>query len=183
MSEDAIMKFILLVEVHFPRPKFNGDERREAVWMRSMREILSEFEPDVLAKASETIIRTRDPQRDGSMFPKPVECIDACRKIIAHRVLRELLDAESRESGNVRAFPAIERARPVFEIRPDDLSWNHWIDHLRRMGRRELVGEAESRKLIRASLRWPSPEAVIYEPDPNGATLLGQLPSPQRIPT
>lgn len=78
---DAVMKFIMLVEVHFPRPKFNGDEDREALWMRSMREILTGYRADVLNQAAAQIIRTRDPKKHGGVFPKPFECKEVCNEI------------------------------------------------------------------------------------------------------
>lgn len=74
----AVTKFIMLVSAHFPRQKFAGDEAREALWVQSMREMLSVYSDDVLMRAAEDIVRTRDPDKDGTMFPKPKECLDAC---------------------------------------------------------------------------------------------------------
>lgn len=181
MSEDAIMKFILLVEVHFPRPKFNGDEKREALWMRSMREILSEYEPEVLAKAAENIVRTRDPRDNGgSMFPKPSECIAACRNVIRHIEMLEI--AKETEGGDWRQLENHSVALPTYSITPVDVSWEHWMVHLKGIGRHDLAHEAESKKLIRASRRWPSGEVTIFEPNPTTANLLASLPPPRVIP-
>ena len=75
---EAVTKFIMLVSAHFPRQKFAGDEAREALWLRSMGEILGGFEPRVLMEAASAIVRERDPQKHGTMFPKPSECLAAC---------------------------------------------------------------------------------------------------------
>jgi hypothetical protein len=75
---EAIKRFIMLVSAHFPRQKFSGDEAREALWLRSMEEILSDFEPKVLMEAAGAIVRERDPQKHGTMFPKASECVAAC---------------------------------------------------------------------------------------------------------
>jgi len=84
---DAVKKFIMTVSAFFPRQKFAGEEAKEALWLRSMGEMLGGYSPDVLAAAAETIVKTRDP-KDGTMFPKPAECIAACdaaKKLLAHR--------------------------------------------------------------------------------------------------
>lgn len=83
---DAVKKFIMTVSAFFPRQKFAGEEAKEALWLRTMGEMLGGYSDAVLARAAEEIIRTRDP-RDGTMFPKPAECIAACdaaKKVLAH---------------------------------------------------------------------------------------------------
>lgn len=180
MSDDAIMKFILLVEVHFPRPKFNGDEKREALWMRSMREILSEYEPEVLAKAAETIVRTRDPRDGGSMFPKPSECIYACERII--RQAEALVMLKETEGNWKRMEASPPTALPLCEITPSDVAWEHWLAHFKDIGRHDLAGEAEAKGRIKASRRWPASDVTIFEPAPKSANLLAALPQPRTIP-
>lgn len=74
---DAVKKFIMTVSAFFPRQKFAGEEAKEALWLRTMGEVLGGYSEAVLALAAEEIIKTRDP-KDGTMFPKPSECISAC---------------------------------------------------------------------------------------------------------
>lgn len=158
MTDEAIMKFIMLVEVHFPRPKFSGDERREALWMRSMSEILSDYEPRVLALASETIIRTRDPEKDSTMFPKPSECIRACG------AAKRLLDARDMPMIGTDYIQQIKTALPEYVIRRDDLWWDKWIEFFRSHDRDDLARDAESAGKIRASSRYPKETTVVFEP-------------------
>lgn len=181
-TEEAIMRFIMLVEVHFPRPKFSGDERREAVWMRSMREILSEFEDDVLAEAASSILRNRNPKHgDSTVFPKPAECIEACQRIITKRRLVEVAASFERDEP-ARRIEARAQSMPVFSITPDDLRWPEWISFFHHIGRHDIAGEAESRKLIRASRRWPGSDVVVFEPDMRDGGLLASLPAPKHMP-
>jgi hypothetical protein len=75
-SPKAIKQFIAVVELHFPRPKFGGDETQEAAWMASLARVLSPFEDDELADAAVRLLSTYE----GRYFPKPVECTKACQK-------------------------------------------------------------------------------------------------------
>lgn len=180
MNKTAVMKFIALVEVHFPRPKFSGDEAKETLWLRSMAEILGEFEPDVLMKAAEKIVRTRNPQTESSMFPKPSECIAAC-----HAVQKVELSAEVMAAFKAAAkpVPQIGAALPMYEITPADIAWEAWMSHFRAMGRHDIVGEAEGKCRVRASKRWPSSDAVVFEPKlENAPSLLASLPPPKQMP-
>lgn len=72
-------KLISVVGLHFPRPRFR-DEIEEAAWTASVVRCLSPFAPEVLAKATEMIVRDRDPKRDGKYFPVPAELIRACKE-------------------------------------------------------------------------------------------------------
>jgi hypothetical protein len=76
MSQDAVHKFIATVALHFPRPKFNGDDTMETAWLASMNRVLSGFPDDVLADAAVRILA----KHRGQFFPKPAECTDACRE-------------------------------------------------------------------------------------------------------
>lgn len=79
MSTDAdAMKFVVLIDGFFPRPKFNRDDSREALWLRTMKELLRRYDAQVLSMAAQQILETRDPEKDGTMFPKPSECIAFC---------------------------------------------------------------------------------------------------------
>lgn len=103
MSKVAGMQFIGVVESFFPRPKLSGDDGREAIWLRTMLDLLSPYEDDVLLEAANTIIRTRDPDKDGTMFPKPVECIAACDKAKDLKRVRSTPLLESQDAIRRRA--------------------------------------------------------------------------------
>ncbi len=75
-SPKAIKQFIAVVELHFPRPKFGGDETQEGAWMASMTRVLRPFDDDELADAA---VRLLSSYR-GQFFPKPADCTDACDK-------------------------------------------------------------------------------------------------------
>jgi len=91
-------KFISLVEIHFPAPKFNGDESQEELWTDSIAQILGPYDDDVVLDAAATIVRTRRPKTDGTMFPKPSECIEACDNAKARKQLAQtpLLETASK---------------------------------------------------------------------------------------
>ena len=72
-----VTKLISTIELHFPMSKF-ADETNEEAWTASMVRFLSPYSPDVLGRAAEHIIKTRDPKRDGKWFPVPSEIIAAC---------------------------------------------------------------------------------------------------------
>lgn len=96
-SRESALKFIELVEIHFPAPKFNGDEDRDELWTNSIAGILAPYDDSVVLEAAATIVKTRDPaEKGGSMFPKPFEII---------KVLDEI-----KERQRVRAMPLIESA-------------------------------------------------------------------------
>ncbi len=80
MSGNA-MKFIMLVEAFFPRPKFNGDDAREALWLRTMQDMLNGWDGKILVEAANKIIRERNPAKHGTMFPKPHECLEVIRDL------------------------------------------------------------------------------------------------------
>ena len=84
-SNVAVQKFIAVVELHFPRPKFGGDEQMEAAWLKSMNKVLAGYSDDVVAAAAERILMTRNPKKDGKFFPSPFECTEACDKAAAYR--------------------------------------------------------------------------------------------------
>jgi hypothetical protein len=75
-SPKAIKTFIAVVELHFPRPKFGGNEMQEAAWITSMTRVLQGFDDDVLEDAAVRLLSTYG----GQFFPKPVECTAACQK-------------------------------------------------------------------------------------------------------
>lgn len=81
-SPKAIKQFIAVVELYFPRPKFDGDETQEAAWMAIMARVLSPFDDDVVADGAVRLVSTYE----GRFFPKPAECTKACQK--AHEVKR-----------------------------------------------------------------------------------------------
>lgn len=85
MSDAGVTKFIIMVGSFFPRPKFAGKEENEALWLHTMSGFLSKYDDDVLLEAAKTICQTRDPDKQGTMFPKPVECISACEDVLKLR--------------------------------------------------------------------------------------------------
>lgn len=82
MSDTGVAKFITAVGLHFPRPKFNGDEDMEAMWMASMNRQLAHYPDDILADAAMRIIAKRHPKEDGAFFPKPSECVEFCDEAV-----------------------------------------------------------------------------------------------------
>ena len=165
--KEAVKKFVVLVGAHFPRQKFTGDEAREAVWLRSMGEMLGVYDDDVLMEAAETIIRTRDPEKDNTMFPKPVECIRACDAAKEKLRIRATPLLETREKVSQRieslqlwSDDRVSLAKSLVSASPDRerAQREGWIEHLfhfcrenGRLPRREEVGEiiASHGKLIR----------------------------------
>lgn len=85
MSDATAMKFIMLVEGFFPRPTYGGDEAREALWLRTMREILAPWDESVLMEAAQRIIKTRGKGRNERFFPLPAEVEAVCHEIAAER--------------------------------------------------------------------------------------------------
>lgn len=90
MSEVGVHRFIAAVSLHFPRPKFSGDETMEGAWVASMTRVLSNCDDALLAEAANIILNERDPKKDGRFFPVPKECKDAC-DLAAERRDRQLL--------------------------------------------------------------------------------------------
>lgn len=102
MSTDAVAKFIGMIALCFPKPRFE-DEGDEALWSGLMVSTLGAYSPAVLTKAAQTIVATRDRKKDGAFFPVPSECIAACEK--AKRALeletlgRTMLTVDKEPSG------------------------------------------------------------------------------------
>jgi hypothetical protein len=84
-SPAAVKKFIAVVELHFPRPKFDGDEQMEAAWVQTIKLAAKDYSDEVVGSAGERILLTRNPKRDGRFFPSPQECIEAFDKAAAYR--------------------------------------------------------------------------------------------------
>ena len=77
MSADPIAKFISVVDVHFPKPRFISEDIEDA-WIASMVKFLAPYDAAVLNRAAEHILKTRDPKKDGKWFPVPSEIIAVC---------------------------------------------------------------------------------------------------------
>jgi hypothetical protein len=75
----AAGKFITTVMVFFPA-KFESDTHEEA-WTDSMIRNLQGYSPDVLRRAAQKIIDTRD-DKYARRFPLPAECKQVCDDII-----------------------------------------------------------------------------------------------------
>lgn len=78
MSAEGVGKFIGIIAVHFPKPRFEDTDSDEVIWQASLTRLLGHYDDAVLARAADTIIRTRDRKKDGAFFPIPSECISAC---------------------------------------------------------------------------------------------------------
>ena len=92
-----VLKFIEIVDKFFPAPRFKGSDTDEAIWVRTLSRLLGGYDEGVLMEAAEEIVRTRDPAKDGTMFPKPAEITRACEAVAEARRLREvpLLETET----------------------------------------------------------------------------------------
>lgn len=89
MSAEGVMKFIAAVELHYPRPKFSGDESMEGAWVASMVRTLGGYPDKILSAAAERILTERDPKKDGRFFPVPKECTDVCEEAARRLALTE----------------------------------------------------------------------------------------------
>lgn len=169
MSYVGVQKFIALVGVHFPRAKHGGDEAAEALWLRSMNEILGDYEDDVLIEAAVWIVKNRDPDKDGTMFPKPKHCIDACNRardtirirstpmLETRERVQERIDAAAKWAPDridlakslTRAFPDIRRAKAEGWI---DAVFHFCREHGRHPSKSEIpeiiAGHKKFRELI-----------------------------------
>ena len=81
MSQIGVAKFISIVGLHFPRPKFEDDETMGAAWTASMTRTLGGYSDDVLLEAAQRILGTRNPKKDGKFFPVPSECSAVCDQV------------------------------------------------------------------------------------------------------
>ena len=108
------------------------------------------------------------------MFPKPVECIRACEAILRKRASFAMLASPKAE---------FEKALASIEIKSGDSEWSQWMEHLRKIERHDLVGEAESKGRIRVSTRWPRDGSLIFDPSPdNNSGFLSGLLAYKTIP-
>lgn len=86
---DPVGQFIEVVGLHFPTPKFS-DASEKGAWVASWVRLLGHYEPVVLAKAADTIIRTRDRKKDGAFFPTPKEVIQVCEDAKRNLAIRSM---------------------------------------------------------------------------------------------
>lgn len=140
MSSDAhVMKFILLVEGFFPRPKFDGDEKREAAWLRVMQDQLRGWPEPILMAAGDRILKTRNPTKPGfRWFPAPAEILAVCEDIAAERerAQRPLLAApKGNEWSDERLALAFDLCKSPLGI---EAAREGWILRLYDFCRREM---------------------------------------------
>jgi hypothetical protein len=88
MSADAVKKFLVAIDLVFPAPQFDGDKTRQAAWQQLMATTLGGTDDHVLSETAATILRTRNPKKDGRFFPTPQECLEAVQEVAA-RLERE----------------------------------------------------------------------------------------------
>lgn len=79
MSAEGVGKFISIVAVHFPKPRFDDPDVDIELWQASLTRALGGFTDAALARAADRIVRTRT-KKDGAFFPVPAECIAACEE-------------------------------------------------------------------------------------------------------
>jgi hypothetical protein len=101
----AAGKFIRDVMVFFP-VKFDGEAHEDA-WTDSMIRNLQCYSPDVLKRAAQKIIDTRD-DKYARRFPLPAECKRVCDDIIKwdqlHEAPKLLVEGTSKIDGYDRAY-------------------------------------------------------------------------------
>ena len=170
---EAVKKFILLVEVHFPRQKFSGDEAKEAIWLRDMSELLGQYSYEVLSEAAATIVRTRDPEKNGTMFPKPLECIRTCDQIQRRKML-DNLPMFSGGGEEIRQLSAPQNL-PSFRISRGDTGWKAWLAHFESHGQKDLAQAADMLGYVQASSRYPNATSIVFEPKASGQYAFAQL--------
>jgi hypothetical protein len=83
MSADGVKKFLAAIDLVFPAPQFDGDKMRQAAWQQLMATTLGGTDDHVLAETAATILRTRNPKKDGRFFPTPQECLEAVQEVAA----------------------------------------------------------------------------------------------------
>jgi len=137
MTERAVHQFIATVSLHFPRPKFNGDEVMEGGWMASMNRILGKYPDDVLASAADRIVFDRS-TKDGRFFPLPSEITAICNEIMESKRALEtpLLKAPENVPYTARASLAADLMKsPMGKLATKegwDLSMFHFcVDNMR----------------------------------------------------
>lgn len=135
---DNVLKFIALIDTYFTKPRFAGDTDRETLWLRGMQDMLGCYTEAVLMRAAREIVKTRDPGRDGTMFPKPSECIRACddaKKWVEYES-RPLLETASKVQARIDAAALwspdrIETAKLLLQGELGDRARREgWIDQL-----------------------------------------------------
>lgn len=153
---DHVAQFIEVVSRHFP-PRRMSDEDTEA-WASSLNRIIRRVDAETLAVAAEIILETRDPSKDGRMFPAPKECLAACEKARERIRLKRappLLShgrADTSQFATWRIELADELIRGSMGQRAAQEGWGLALrDFCRREGRLPNEGEArECRQSARA---------------------------------
>lgn len=145
MSAEGVLRFVAVVELHFPRPKFNDDERMEAAWLASMQRSLGGYDDDVLSEAAQRILRDRSPKKDGRFFPVPSECEDACKEALKLKRAREtpLLASPQNVPYEARANLAADIMKSPLGVRAHKEGWDvpmfHFcVDHMRAPSGKEI---------------------------------------------
>jgi hypothetical protein len=81
MSANGVKKFIAAIDLVYPAPQYDGDKTRQAAWVALYVNTLGKTDDDVLTETAATILRTRNPKKDGRFFPTPQECLEACQEV------------------------------------------------------------------------------------------------------
>lgn len=127
LATAPVLAFVEIVSKFFPAPKFGGNEDDERIWLRALNEILYGYDDDVLLEAAKIIIRTRDPDKDGTMFPKPFECVTACDK--------------AKDLKRVRSTPLLETRNAISKREREEADKISWGDDRQKLARELCHGE------------------------------------------
>lgn len=129
---DGPSKFIAVVAVHFPLPKFPDDNSTEDAWMASWLSYLAPFSDKVLNEAAHEILRTRSPKKDGRWFPAPSEVIEVCERIKrAHQLAGNVpLLSHGRKDQSEWAGWRVELANDLVKSVPPEAKKQSWIGSL-----------------------------------------------------
>lgn len=166
MSAQAVLKFIALLEVFFPRPKFGGAADSETIWLRSLQEDLQGYDESVLLEAAQHFRRNRNPQKDGKFFPLPAEITAVCddierRKAVA--ALPLLPGPKADEWSDERQNLAFDLCKSELGRRAAREGWVAALYHFARKNQRlpsdrEIPGLLETARAVEAV-------ASTWEPD------------------
>lgn len=78
--ETAAARFIRLVSVQFPPPRFES-EKHELEWLAAVRAALNNYSKEIIDRACQEIMNTRGLRRDEKWFPLIAEIRKVCEAI------------------------------------------------------------------------------------------------------
>lgn len=128
---DPVGKFIAVVELHFPKPRFEDDDVEKA-WMGSMMKFLSPYSSAVLSDSAEYILQNRKPKTDGKFFPAPSEIIEVCKMFdgLERAKSKTPLLSHGRKDKSEWAGWRVELANDLIKTAPEAAKKQGWIGAL-----------------------------------------------------